>query len=899
MSIPAWKQAVIDRKRRHKLAVAGVDPEQLSQLPTWKRELVLKKKNLYVDTDGQLNKISGGNELNNDTSSIDSVSKDRHIGFWHVNEVNPSNHEIIHTYDQSDAVPVAVGIDEHVLPFSMNPWIQRERILKNKISTVEHLDASTTSRPKSLAVGTMRLDTVSAGTCRTERSGNETIIKETPSDLPEAEQEYEIVYQPGFVSKLRKRFSSMDDLLDVAERETPEHTYTLCRRSSSLMSLDDITQDGEHGSNITNNKHVSFDANLAVCDSSILARDDVVIIENRKSNSECKRNEKIEDVSSDVKLKVKGSCHYREMIPEEMPKPNTVAMFRSLFENASMKDKYSTTSVTLRKIIVDEMESKQNSVDEESLSLGEIEEVTPQSSPIHRHKRSAGQTAHRHCYTTGNKVDLDHYKTMHNSDVSAIKYEESPMKALSHRQMHTHTFTPLQVEKAQEDNLYEELESEKVQLSPRKPDKILVLEKKITELHSQYVPVRAIVTQNKVEQNESEPTILEEELIKPSKLIGHPKRNVKTKQLVDTVESPVIQKTTPPHQDNHEDDWVSVGEVQYTKCKKPVDDCLEIPFRLNRPNRQPNGAKAITTGTSESQSVPAIIGESQNQYSNNIDVFLPSEERRKTNNIKLLHATPKKHDLNENDISSPEHKIAVENKNKLGYKKILNTGRNIKEEVVEKDLPIPPVRKHRLSRDHNLAQENSYQNSNAIYNKTQENGTGHTEESKILSKSFMEDYQNSSSLPVTNIDEMGSLDSDYSDDEPTEYTVTVPVEETSELIQDYHPATAYIIHSYDEPPQLPSSVPPTQSCNKPEDVPVSNIDEFNNSESDTDSGIYLIQSSFGHVIYTTLNETEEDDEDESSGYDEFFNPEFEGSHVIINGKSSLIKERNKKVSVLV
>lgn len=64
-------------------------------------------------------------------------------------------------------------------------------------------------------------------------------------------------------------------------------------------------------------------------------------------------------------------------------------------------------------------------------------------------------------------------------------------------------------------------------------------------------------------------------------------------------------------------------------------------------------------------------------------------------------------------------------------------------------------------------------------------------------------------------------------------------------------------------------------------------------ETDTDSGIYPQQSDFGSIIFSTY---EEDSEESFPVHVEPCNISFEGEMVLLEGRSCLIKERNKNVS---
>ncbi|XP_014665301.1 PREDICTED: uncharacterized protein LOC106807483 [Priapulus caudatus] len=890
MSIPAWKQAVLERKRRHKLGNLDAEQVGLSELPSWKRDLLLKKRNLFLDDDGYVKQIGNTDspvyESDDDGSAYTSPNRP-HLGSTYNqqttslelgNTTKTKSNNIVCGTDEDDTV--TAGVDEHVLPFSMNPWIKNERGgTKHRIGLGA---CNNISRPNSL-VG-MKVDSDQRG------RSDEAIVKGTPSDLPEADQEYEMVYRQGFVSKLRNRFSSMSDLLDLDDNQSPDQAsyfnHGLARRSSSLASLEDVDKRESEGAAME--KSMSFDAgNFAVCDSAVLSREDVVIIENKKPEMQTSA----ESASRD-KPEVKTSPQYREMIPEELPKPNTVAMFRSLFENANIKDSNSTTSVTLRKIVVDEMESKRNSCNDESLlSLGQIEEVTPQSSPIHRCRKPATSSEQKgnNNVRLKNSETRTHKKNVVDSPSYTGRMSTSPMSPV-HKQ-----------ESTSSEGAHQSLEEHNCKQQQRKPDKIMVLEKKITEVHSHYVPVRAIVTQSHIDEAATEPSVLEEELVKPSKIVGQSKRRVKTAGFSETFLSKPIQNA-PRQLQNQEEEWVAVGEVQYTRANKAPEVTAEVPFKLNRPNRQPNGSDVFANGVNSVTSSTAT--EMQSRSSEDVDRVMSGEKERKINHIELLYSQCHDEDTqgsveNEQVFSKQQSSSAIMESDILEVE-TADEVLNCYHEFDDDTCAVTSTQACEISAELTTSVVNSQSDSRhvLVVEAALTAIVSEAPSDPLADRHDDDSIRHHSPLPVTNIDEVASSDSNESDeDEPTEYNVTLPPDEAPG--QD--PLSSYIIHSYYEsppPPRLPSNVPP--SAEHGDDVPVSKIDELANGggELNTDSGIYLIQSSFGHVIYTTLNETEEDDE-EDEGMDEYelFDPVFEGSHVIIDGKSSLIQRRNKNLRI--
>ncbi|XP_014672173.1 PREDICTED: uncharacterized protein LOC106812735 isoform X2 [Priapulus caudatus] len=152
------------------------------------------------------------------------------------------------------------------------------------------------------------------------------VLAEGQSELPEAEQDFEM-YRPGFVSVLTRRFTSMGDLLDTRE-ESALYGHTALKRSSSVEQLLASAGRQRHGS-ATTSESSGCSSSEAMPPGGAAPSGDAAFagaIDGSSSGNESAEREVGHDECDKI-----GRNHGAGTV-DELPRPNTVQCYRSLFE---------------------------------------------------------------------------------------------------------------------------------------------------------------------------------------------------------------------------------------------------------------------------------------------------------------------------------------------------------------------------------------------------------------------------------------------------------------------------------------------------------------------------------------------------------------------------------------
>lgn len=258
----------------------------------------------------------------------DPILKQRASSLERKAEGSNSNAKAMPEQTAADTESLCAESDnaEHIPPVAENPWIKSERLMGRKMHVVQ---------PKLGPISPLEL-----------------ILPEEQSDLPEDDQDFEI-YRPGFVRALQRKFTSMSDLLD--DREEAAHDWKIeslseIQRSNSVEQLlfeGNCKMKHNSGTSESTKSEASVhvqpflehaDLQETVPLDTDHASTQSQFTSNHLSEQEVGHNHTVENEHND------SLCSEMVNGTNELPKPNTVKSYRSLFENSkvsgSLKQKF-------------------------------------------------------------------------------------------------------------------------------------------------------------------------------------------------------------------------------------------------------------------------------------------------------------------------------------------------------------------------------------------------------------------------------------------------------------------------------------------------------------------------------------------------------------------------------
>ena len=365
-SMPPWKLALLERKRRQEeeeLVRMKEETSRAAEIPTWKRDLLFKKK--YHDNstvfiaDGEQNSSTRHNDIDQVNSQSRKSRPDS--GSNYVDGDFPADIPN-HSGGVGGGVPGPLGdekavVDEPIIPIVENPWFKSDYIKKrsprsdeNKNRIVEN-DRSVNERK-----GSNRHSYGEPDDVFTDNVDHMVI-----EDFSDKDSDSEEVYQPGFVSKLLNKFRhltspreeaksvsgipkspvegpvpqrshSYENLLDEKTTYHPlsPRDHELPNRKTQTMGK--ATSMENIHSKQKSTTRTSLPSPILASPSTALTREDIIIIE-----APHPEKEPLPNVDNTSKKNEKSGKDFRNSVrdsaPTELPRPNFVSSTRSLFES--------------------------------------------------------------------------------------------------------------------------------------------------------------------------------------------------------------------------------------------------------------------------------------------------------------------------------------------------------------------------------------------------------------------------------------------------------------------------------------------------------------------------------------------------------------------------------------
>ena len=140
-SMPPWKQALLEKKRRQEVEERKRRAEEearLALMPPWKRDIILKKQN-QKNSIVFIGKSSGKADLSKDSIHDDTEDSNMHQDEGLVDGGNVNNNTELTDHVQADdcdhgtestsltaAVNSAEPGVEHLVPIKQNPWVRTD-----------------------------------------------------------------------------------------------------------------------------------------------------------------------------------------------------------------------------------------------------------------------------------------------------------------------------------------------------------------------------------------------------------------------------------------------------------------------------------------------------------------------------------------------------------------------------------------------------------------------------------------------------------------------------------------------------------------------------------------------------------------------------------------------------
>ncbi|XP_013390844.1 uncharacterized protein LOC106159179 [Lingula anatina] len=396
-SVPEWKQALIEKRDKHTTQQISHRDERSTQsnrphhedkmlvgLPAWKREIVEKrrrqaKSETYSDNeiDSEFSRNGSDHSSHHSHSSDQSDTGSEKNGGHSAGATTHNKHDICANDDVREN-----GFDEetHIIPVKSNPWVVKDQQGRSRRRSRE-----------------LRIDvSCEDGVTEIEYEGDGEVENSSP-----AESDHEEPYRPGFVNKLRGKFASL--LSPTANASKPvwntsslerahSHETTRLRSNSNEMSPRDVgfkltaKNKAQSVDNLAGSRHFSSPVHISPKrQQSAPQQRDTVDGHPKQDSVSCDDFESPERIrigsgtSADVPLIVSPMSSYREdiiiieeprdreiipngdvepyrirsssreVIEEELPKPNTVLSARSMFEDPSAPPPGKSYNDTLKK----------------------------------------------------------------------------------------------------------------------------------------------------------------------------------------------------------------------------------------------------------------------------------------------------------------------------------------------------------------------------------------------------------------------------------------------------------------------------------------------------------------------------------------------------------------------
>ena len=392
-SVPPWKRELMERKRRQdeeEKRKRSEEITQLSQMPAWKRDIIMKKqktKNSIV--------FIGGNNISNRATeaSPERLAKDTPksptVRVSSTNHVPESRSEF--TFEETENIVDGVVKREHIIPIQQNPWLKSDlerrhipRTSPKRLSDGGSFDepeideqVPQSQQPQSVSVAVANHTSCLHADGRVPDPHNQ-----SENDDVFGNDEEEVTYGRGFVHKLLRRFkhlssreeqnallakssspkraASSDNILECSNRSpnkmSPKGYYSSV--SSSHNSLTSPLHHKAHSlENLTPktkvaNPHTSFLDNSAnefttvdstsmdICDNS----HSEIHVGNGQDHSTSvnmlnEHDEEVQpkDILRQVKVEVKSAESRNGSTWDALPRPNIVSLTRGVFESISTR----------------------------------------------------------------------------------------------------------------------------------------------------------------------------------------------------------------------------------------------------------------------------------------------------------------------------------------------------------------------------------------------------------------------------------------------------------------------------------------------------------------------------------------------------------------------------------
>ena len=348
-SIPLWKQTLLDKKRRQNEESRRSEEEEvnkLSSLPNWKRDLLVKRhtqKNSLV--------FIGRDKHNVSIDQVDNSGCDNEQGTGQVShnerdQTVPNNVVIIEPSDNdlsivpkknNDCKPSEGNPAENLLPVKQNPWLRTD-VSRPNYGQKRHSDSNMLQNNN--MIGNQVVN-------HTSWSGDIDIVKESKQDVEDNVFEEEVTYGKGFVHKLLRRFSRFSSP-DDSDRGRKSSRSSSNRRSHSV---ENILEDSRSHSPISPRSYTHSYTESISPRSPTRSRSTESIASprslndtNTQSDSKMGVTDKSgtgtssydsRDNSQDPSL-LSPSWENISEAEDELPRKNTVASARNVFENITV-----------------------------------------------------------------------------------------------------------------------------------------------------------------------------------------------------------------------------------------------------------------------------------------------------------------------------------------------------------------------------------------------------------------------------------------------------------------------------------------------------------------------------------------------------------------------------------
>jgi hypothetical protein len=353
-NVPPWKQAILERKKRHEEDEKGKKTEELSrfsQMPSWKRDILLKKQQQKQAVNGKVHvdSVDQCNNVNDERTALGAVTINvNHTDGMPEKKLSPLcptaefDYGVLSKEEESQ---------EHLLPIHQNFWLKSD---PKKASShlpklnLNHVQEASPSGPNS-----------NSGVNSLNSSGEFESPAIQPSAKPDEDDDVfsngeEMQYGRGFVNKLLKKFThlsspgiddrnfnslprkspspfskrnhSADTLLDSPRKSNNRNSWAPGITGYSTLDRYDCLQSSPGFSSKDRARSMDNLLSPSAEDSakfSVQPETDTLLISSVSMDN--LKNTANERPASPVK----------ETEEEEMPKPNIVSLTRNVFENIS------------------------------------------------------------------------------------------------------------------------------------------------------------------------------------------------------------------------------------------------------------------------------------------------------------------------------------------------------------------------------------------------------------------------------------------------------------------------------------------------------------------------------------------------------------------------------------